>query len=274
MATPGEDWLIIHADGLGKALAPTAPSIPMAGGRDAGVLGQVAMRVLMAFREMDHQPSHLVVVRRDGIDSERLAVDERFGRLPSADPESYARSKDLVDALWFSMGGFVLEEPDIRAGDLATGLSGGKRSVTLLSKDRSTHVLRARGVRILDPMRPGAMTIEREDPIRNHALLCLIGYPALGVSGVSGVGEKRARQLLDDMGGLDAIESHWRSIGSPKADELRRVRYLLGPRSIPVPSDLPETARWTPTALLAASSLLAEHGLKGLAGGMERLARS
>ncbi|MFN0150737.1 MAG: DNA polymerase I [bacterium] len=202
-------------------------------GEETSAAFGVATTLLMILRA--HKPDYLAFV----LDTpEPTFRHERYPeykatreRMPDALVAQLPRVRELVAA--FAVP--ILEAPGFEADDIMGTLArdGDRRGidVLLVSGDKDLCQLVSERVRLLSPGRDGGVwnlldaagVRERlgVPPERVIDLLALMGDSSDNVPGVPGVGEKTARKLIEEIGGIDEI------LAAPERAPTKRVQDSL-----------------------------------------------
>jgi DNA polymerase-1 len=186
---------------------------------------------------------------------------------------------DLLPAVVESAGLACAKEPGFEADDFLGAAvafeeaAGG--TVLVATSDRDAFQLASDRTTILQPVRGGAPTRIDPDAVRERYgvdpeqvpdFIALRGDPSDKIPGARGVGPKRAAELLNQYGSLEAMLEAGRF--EAEADALRLFRSMATlDRAAPLPP-LPDAAPdWS-----AAAAHVRELGLDGLAGRLEEAA--
>jgi DNA polymerase-1 len=151
-------------------------------------------------------------------------------------------------------------EADDVIGTLARAAVERGLEAVIVSGDKDLYQLVGRGISLLNPGRGGPAAVEEQwvdpsnaaerlgvPPERVVDFLALVGDSSDNIPGVRGIGEKTARQLIEQYGELDAILAHAGEVPNKRtreallaqAENARLSRQLVTiRRDVPVPVDL------------------------------------
>jgi len=179
----------------------------------------------------DHSPSHIAFVFDTAAPTFRHEAFEAYKANRPDMPDDMAvqitPAKDILRA----MGLPVLEKDGYEADDLIGTLAreaweAGMETV-IVTADKDMFQLVREGVRILHTKKEDAVLDEKGveevfgvPPERVVDVLALWGDATDNIPGVPGIGEKGAKQLVQEFGGLEDVLAH--------ADEVKRKAYRKG----------------------------------------------
>ncbi len=179
----------------------------------------------------DHSPSHIAFIFDTAAPTFRHEAFEAYKANRPDMPDDMAvqitPAKDILRA----MGLPVLEMDGYEADDLIGTLAGealeaGMETI-IVTADKDMFQLVRKGVRILHTKKEDAVLDEKGveevfgvPPNRVVDVLALWGDPTDNIPGVPGIGEKGAKQLVQQFGGLEDVLAH--------ADEVKRKAYREG----------------------------------------------
>jgi len=197
--------------------------------------------------------------------------------------QDFQRSVERVEQLLAAWHVPVLAQEGYEADDVIATLAGeaARRGVpaVIVSGDKDLYQLVGDGISLLNPGRGGRAAVEEQwvdssnaaerlgvPPERVVDYLALVGDASDNVPGVKGIGEKTARQLIEQYGDLEAILAHAPEVPGKRAreallaeaDQARLSRTLVTVRrDVPVTLDL-ESLRVTPPDAARLRRLLTE----------------
>jgi 5'-3' exonuclease len=282
MASP---LLVVDAPSmLYRAFYGLPKSIKGAGGRPVNALLGTANLVL---REVElHSPRAVVLCFGAEAAKYRVALYSGYHADRPEMPELLVPQWEASHELFSRFGWLIVEHADLEADDLLGSLASvetaaggttlimtGDRDMFQCANNSVTILYASTGTRGTDSIGPAEVR-ERYGigPEQVPDFIALRGDPSDGIPGAKGIGEKTARDLLNEYGSLDELLDHALEQPTPRLrgalhdgrDELLAYREMatLQDAGVERPPD-------APTDWAAASEAAAEHGMNKLA---ERLA--
>jgi DNA polymerase-1 len=238
-------------------------------GENTSVAWGVANFLLRLFRQ--HGPAYVAWVHDAGTSFRHEVYPDYKATREKLEPELqevFDRSLERVEQLLAAFRIPLVVEPGYEADDVIGTLAGraaqsGMHAV-IVSGDKDFYQLVAADVALLNPGRGGPAAVDEQWVDPNNAAerlgvppervvdyLALVGDASDNIPGVRGVGDKTARQLIAQFGGLDEILAHATEVAGKRAreallahaDEARLSRDLVTiRRDVPVTVDLESLA--------------------------------
>lgn len=231
----------------------------------------------------DHQPALIAAAFdvkgptfRNGI-----AADYKANRPPT--PDDLIAQIALIHEACEALGVPVLTQAGFEADDIIGTLTKAARAyeykVAIVTGDKDFFQLVDEGVRVFNPRDPG--TWYNSEGVKNKFgvaptqvvdVLALMGDAVDNVKGVPGIGEKGARELINEYGSLDTLlsdtprinQKRYRTALGKYADDARRSRELVRIRTdVPVPFD-PASFRYQGPTVTRCFTLFSELGFRRL----------
>jgi DNA polymerase-1 len=186
-----------------------------------------------------HRPDYVAWVHdagtsfRDDVYPDYKATREKLDEELQADfDRSLERIEQLLDAFGVPLVTVEGYEADDVIGTLADRAARADMQAVIVSGDKDFYQLIGPQVALLNPGRRGPAAVEEQwvdesnaderlgvAPERVVDFLALVGDSSDNVPGVHGVGEKTARQLLEQYGDLDSILAHAADVKGKRARE-------------------------------------------------------
>ncbi|MGD0230095.1 MAG: DNA polymerase I [Syntrophorhabdales bacterium] len=200
----------------------------------------------------EQKPDRLVVVWDSKVPSFRMQISREYKATRPPMPGNLSLQFPYVKTIVEKMGIAVIEKEGFEADDviatLVQRLAREDVEVFVVTSDKDIMQLATDSVTIVDTMKNLVMKRAEVaekfgiDPVLIPDFLALSGDPSDNIPGVPGIGEKTARQLVSEYGGLDDIYARLDDIKKPSLRrklEENRDRALMSKELATLRFDVP-----------------------------------
>jgi 5'-3' exonuclease len=224
---------------------------------------------------VEHRPGRLAVASDDDWrPAWRVALIPSYKahRVAEPIPPELEPQMPIIHEVLEAAGVDFVGVPEYEAEDVVatwTARAAG-RSVDIVSGDRDLFALvRDPDVRVLYPEKRGLTAVDEAEVTRRYGIpgrsyvdfAVLRGDPSDGLPGLTGVGDKKAADLVGRYGGIDGLLASGR-LGAADRDYLERARRVVAPVA-DLPVELPAGRRERyPADPERVDALAAQHGLR------------
>ena len=233
----------------------------------------------------DHRPALIAAAFDLRGPTFRTELDAEYKANRSPMPDDLRAQAPMVREACEALGVPILTHEGVEADDVIGTLAEHARAagfeVGIVTGDKDFYQLVGDGIRVFNPRDPGtwydADGVKAKFGVKPEQVidvLALMGDAVDNVKGVPGIGEKGARQLIDEFGSLDALlqrtdevqSKRYRNALEQHADDGRHSRELVTIRTdVPVPFDT-EALRYRGPSNERCFELFSDLGFRTLVG--------